>query len=310
MAKKRERNADGTILLDRRGYERELQHLQTEMVALQEWIRASGQRLVVILEGRDTAGKGGIIRRMTYEMNPRYCRVVALPAPTERQRTQWYFQRYVAELPAAGEIVIFDRSWYNRAGIERVMGFCTDAEYEYFMRVCPILESTLVRDGITLVKYWLSISDEEQRTRFQARIDDPARRWKLSPMDVEAQARWVDYAEAKDEMFAYTDTKENPWYVVDAEDKKTARLNLISHLLSLVPYQPIEHDDIVLAAQAESGVRPAADRQPDVRPDAVPRHQRAVTRSAEVTSRRAARCRGTRPRSRRSPASGTSAASS
>jgi polyphosphate kinase 2 len=255
-------DADGSVHLTKKEYERELARLQTELVAMQEWIRASGQRLVVIMEGRDTAGKGGIIRRMTYEMNPRYCRVVALPAPTERQRTQWYFQRYVAELPAAGEIVIFDRSWYNRAGVEKVMGFCTDEEYEYFMRICPILEKTLVRDGIMLVKYWLSISDEEQRTRFQSRIDDPARRWKLSPMDVEAQARWVDYAEAKDQMFAYTDTKENPWYVVDAEDKKTARLNLISHLLTLVPYQPIEHDEIVLPPkQNRAYVRPPLDSQ-------------------------------------------------
>jgi polyphosphate kinase len=255
-------DADGTIRLSKKDYERELERLQTELVAMQEWIRLSGQRLVVILEGRDTAGKGGVIRRMTYLMNPRYCRVVALPAPTERERSQWYFQRYVAELPAAGEIVIFDRSWYNRAGVERVMGFCTDEEYEYFMRVCPLLERTLQQDGVILVKYWLSISDEEQRKRFQSRIDDPARRWKLSPMDLEAQARWVDYAEAKDQMFAYTDTKESPWHVVDAEDKKTARLNLISHLLSLVPYQPIEHDDIVLPPlQHRAYVRPPLDSQ-------------------------------------------------
>jgi polyphosphate kinase 2 len=255
-------DADGMIRLSKKEYERELEHLQSELVAMQEWIRHAGQRLVVILEGRDTAGKGGVIRRMTYLMNPRYCRVVALPAPTERERSQWYFQRYVAELPAAGEIVIFDRSWYNRAGVERVMGFCTDEEYEYFMRVCPLLERTLQQDGVMLVKYWLSISDEEQRKRFQSRIDDPARRWKLSPMDLEAQARWVDYAEAKDQMFAYTDTRESPWYVVDAEDKKTARLNLMSHLLSLVPYQPIAHDDIVLPPlQHRAYVRPPLDSQ-------------------------------------------------
>ena len=255
-------DADGTIRLSKKEYERELEHLQSELVAMQEWIRHAGQRLVVILEGRDTAGKGGVIRRMTYLMNPRYCRVVALPAPTERERSQWYFQRYVAELPAAGEIVIFDRSWYNRAGVERVMGFCTDEEYEYFMRVCPLLERTLQQDGVILVKYWLSISDEEQRKRFQSRIDDPARRWKLSPMDLEAQARWVDYAEAKDQMFAYTDTRESPWYVVDAEDKKTARLNLMSHLLSLVPYQPIAHDDIVLPPlQHRAYVRPPLESQ-------------------------------------------------
>ncbi len=259
---KKQHEPEGPIRLSKKEYEAELARLQTEMVAMQEWIRATGQRLVVIMEGRDTAGKGGTIRRMTYLMNPRYARVVALPAPTDRQRTEWYFQRYIAELPAAGEIVIFDRSWYNRGGVERVMGFCTDEEYEYFMRVTPMLERMLLRDGITIVKYWLSISDEEQRRRFQSRIDDPARRWKLSPMDVEAQARWVDYAEAKDQMFAYTDTKESPWYVVDAEDKKTARLNLISHLLSLVPYQPIQHDEIVLPPrQQRAYVRPPIDSQ-------------------------------------------------
>ena len=262
MSKHRWHEGDAPLALTKKEYERELEHLQSEMVAMQEWIRHSGQRLVVILEGRDTAGKGGVIRRMTYLMNPRYARVVALPAPTERERSQWYFQRYVAELPAAGEIVIFDRSWYNRAGVERVMGFCTDEEYEYFMRVCPLLERTLQQDGIILVKYWLSISDEEQRRRFQSRIDDPARRWKLSPLDLEALARWVYYAEAKDQMFAYTDTRESPWYVVDAEDKRTARLNLMSHLLSVVPYQPIEHDDIVLPPlQHRAYVRPPLDSQ-------------------------------------------------
>jgi len=262
VSKHKWHEGDEPIALTKKEYERELVHLQSEMVAMQEWIRHAGQRLVVILEGRDTAGKGGVIRRMTYLMNPRYARVVALPAPTERERSQWYFQRYVAELPAAGEVVIFDRSWYNRAGVERVMGFCTDEQYEYFMRVCPLLERTLQQDGVILVKYWLSISDEEQRRRFQSRIDDPARRWKLSPMDLEAQARWVDYAEAKDQMFAYTDTRESPWYVVDAEDKKTARLNLMSHLLSLVPYQPIEHDDIVLPPlQHRAYVRPPLDSQ-------------------------------------------------
>jgi polyphosphate kinase 2 len=250
------------IRLTRRQYQAELERLQTELVAMQEWIRVSGTRLIVILEGRDTAGKGGTIRRVTYLLNPRYCRVVALPAPTERERTQWYFQRYIPHLPAAGEIVLFDRSWYNRAGVERVMGFCNDEEYQYFMRVCPILESTLSRSGIVMVKYWLSISDEEQRRRFQARIDDPARRWKLSPMDLQAQARWVDYAEAKDEMFAYTDTKENPWYVVDAEDKKSARLNLIAHLLSMVPYEHVPSPDIDLPSRQERAyVRPPMEVQ-------------------------------------------------
>ncbi len=250
------------IRLTKKQYRAELERLQTELVAMQEWIRATGTRLVVILEGRDTAGKGGTIRRLTYLLNPRLCRVVALPAPTERERTQWYFQRYIPHLPAAGEIVLFDRSWYNRAGVERVMEFCTREEYEYFMRVCPILESALTRAGIVLVKYWLSISDEEQRRRFQARIDDPAKRWKLSPMDLQAQARWVDYAEAKDEMFAYTDTKENPWYVVDAEDKSTARLNLIAHLLSMVPYKHVPADDIKLPdRQQRAYVRPPIDVQ-------------------------------------------------
>ena len=250
------------LRLNKKQYEKELDRLQTEMVAMQEWIRISGKRLVVIFEGRDTAGKGGVIRRLTYQLNPRFCRVVALPAPTDRQRTQWYFQRYIEALPSAGEIVLFDRSWYNRAGVEKVMGFCTQAEYDYFMRVCPQLERNLVEDGIILVKYWLSVSDEEQRRRFQARIDDPARRWKLSPMDMEAQARWVDYAEAKDQMFAFTDTRENPWHVVDAEDKKSARLNLITHLLSMVPYESVDHDDITLPPrQNRAYVRPPMNSQ-------------------------------------------------
>ncbi|MCW2748265.1 MAG: hypothetical protein JWP10_1407 [Nocardioidaceae bacterium] len=248
--------------LNKKEYEKELERLQTELVAMQEWIKKTGHRVVVIFEGRDTAGKGGVIRRITYQLNPRFCRVVALPAPTDRQRSQWYFQRYVSELPAAGEIALFDRSWYNRAGVEKVMGFCTQAEYDYFMRVCPQLEKNLVADGIILIKYWLSVSDEEQRRRFQGRIDDPARRWKLSPMDMEAQSRWVDYAEAKDQMFAFTDTKENPWYVVDAENKKSARLNLISHLLSMVPYESVDHEEVVLPPrQDRSYERPPIDSQ-------------------------------------------------
>ncbi|CAN5354776.1 polyphosphate kinase 2 [soil metagenome] len=251
-----------TKKLNKKEYEKELERLQTELVAMQEWIKKTGHRVVVIFEGRDTAGKGGVIRRITYQLNPRFCRVVALPAPTDRQRSQWYFQRYVSELPAAGEIALFDRSWYNRAGVEKVMGFCTQAEYDYFMRVCPQLEKNLVADGIILIKYWLSVSDEEQRRRFQGRIDDPARRWKLSPMDMEAQSRWVDYAEAKDQMFAFTDTKENPWYVVDAENKKSARLNLISHLLSMVPYESVDHDEVVLPPrQDRSYERPPIDSQ-------------------------------------------------
>ncbi|MEO6822678.1 MAG: polyphosphate kinase 2 [Candidatus Nanopelagicales bacterium] len=254
--------AKAPIRLTRKQYEVELTRLQAELVAMQEWIRVSGERLLVLFEGRDSAGKGGAIRRITYELNPRYCRVVALPAPTERERTQWYFQRYISELPSAGEVVLFDRSWYNRAGVEKVMGFCTQQEYEYFMRVCPLLERALVQDGIILVKYWLSISDDEQRRRFESRLHDPARRWKLSPMDLEAQSRWVDYAEAKDQMFAYTDTKDSPWYVVDAEDKKTARLNLISHLLSLVPYQRVDQTKVVLPPRQDRAyVRPPIDSQ-------------------------------------------------
>ncbi len=254
--------ADGPVRLSKKSYDKELARLQSELVAMQEWVRDSGYRLVVLFEGRDTAGKGGTIKRLTYRLNPRSARVVALPTPTERERTQWYFQRYVAHLPAAGEIVLFDRSWYNRAGVERVMGFCTEAEYEEFMRTCPSLERAFIRDGIHIVKYWLSLSDEEQRRRFQARIDDPAKRWKLSPMDMEAQARWVDYAEAKDQMFAYTDIKECPWHVVDADDKRSARLNLIAHLLSLVPYQPVEYPPIKLPPrQTRAYARPPMESQ-------------------------------------------------
>lgn len=251
-----------TRLLDRSDYDDELERLQVELVRMQEWIVANGERLVVVFEGRDTAGKGGTIKRIMHRLNPRTCHVVALGTPTERERTQWYFQRYIAHLPAAGEIALFDRSWYNRAGVERVMGFCTRDEYDEFMRTCPQLERTLIRSGIRIVKYWLSISDEEQERRFQARIDDPAKRWKLSPMDLEARARWVDYAEAKDEMFAFTDTKESPWYVVDAEDKKEARLNLISHLLSLVPYSEIDLPRVELPPrQNRSYERPPVDSQ-------------------------------------------------
>jgi polyphosphate kinase len=218
-------------------YEKELLRLQTELVFMQEWIVAHGRRLVVLFEGRDTAGKGGVIKRITAYLNPRTCRVAAVPTPDERERSQWYFQRYVSHLPAAGELVLFDRSWYNRAGVEHVMGYCTQAEYEEFLRFCPQFERTLQNDGMILVKYWLSVSDAEQERRFEKRLSDPRKRWKFSPTDVQARARWVDYAEAKDRMFARTDTKQSPWYVVEADDKRTARLNLISHLLSLVPYE-------------------------------------------------------------------------
>src|SRR5256885_7284102 len=212
-------------------YEQELRRLHTELVKFHEWIRHRGVKVVVLFEGRDAAGKGGAIKRITQELNPRICRVVALGAPTERDKTQWYFQRYVAHLPAAGEIVLFDRSWYNRAGVERVMGFCTESEYEEFMRSCPEFERMLVRSGIQLIKYWFSVSDEEQERRFQARVHDPMRRWKLSPMDLESRARWGEYSRAKDEMFRYTDIKHAPWCVVQADDKLHARLNCIHTLL-------------------------------------------------------------------------------
>jgi len=239
-------------------YLAELANLQVELVKLQEWIRHEGLRVVVTFEGRDAAGKGGTIKRITESLNPRICRVVALAAPTERERTQWYFQRYVAHLPAAGEMVLFDRSWYNRAGVERVMGFCTDEEYAEFLRSCPEFERMLVRSGITLIKYWFSVSDAEQERRFQARIGDPTKRWKLSPMDLQSRARWLDYSKAKDEMFAHCDIKQAPWYVVNADDKKRARLNCISHLLGLIPYRDLTPEEIVLPPrQTDAGyVRP------------------------------------------------------
>ncbi len=227
-------------------YEAELSRLQIELVKLQEWVKYTGHRVAVVFEGRDAAGKGGTIKRITEAMNPRICQVVALPAPTERQKSQWYFQRYVAHLPAAGEIIIFDRSWYNRAGVERVMGFCTDQEYREFMRSCPEFERMLVRAGIQLIKYWFSVSDEEQERRFQKRLTDPTKQWKLSPMDLESRKRWVDYSKAKDDMFAHTDIKQSPWYVVNSDVKKHARLNCISHLLSLIPYEEIERPPVVL----------------------------------------------------------------
>ncbi len=230
--------------ITREAYERELEKLQTELVELQEWIKHNSLKVVVIFEGRDTAGKGGIIKRITERLNPRVVRVVALGVPTEKEKTQWYFQRYVPHLPAAGEMVLFDRSWYNRAGVERVMGFCSENQYWEFLRSCPEFERMLVRSGIILIKYWLSVNDEEQERRFKARLNDPLRRWKLSPMDVESYTRWVDYSRAKDDMFKYTDIKQAPWYNVDADVKKHARLNVISHLLSMVPYQELTPEPI------------------------------------------------------------------
>ena len=239
-------------------YETELFRLQAELVKAQEWVRAEQARIVVIFEGRDAAGKGGAIKSISQSMSARVCRVVALTAPSDREKTQWYFQRYAPHLPSAGEIVLFDRSWYNRAGVERVMGFCTEDEYQEFLRSCPEFERMLVRSGVQLVKYWFSVSDEEQEKRFQARLDDPTKHWKLSPMDLESRSRWVEYSRAKDEMFSHTDIKQAPWYVVEADDKRAARLNLIAHLLSLVPYQDIEREKIALPKRQKDGsyVRP------------------------------------------------------
>jgi len=244
--------------MDKKAYEKALEKFNIELVKLQEWVKYKGLKVVVIFEGRDAAGKGGAIKAIAQTLNPRSCRVVALVKPTERERTQWYFQRYVAHLPGAGEIVLFDRSWYNRAGVERVMGFCNESEYQEFLRSCPEFERMLIRSGIILVKYWFSVSDEEQEKRFQDRINDPTKQWKLSPMDIEARSKWMEYSKAKDEMFAYTDIKQAPWYVVESDDKRRARLNLISHLLSLIPYEEIETPIIVLPERQKNNgyVRP------------------------------------------------------
>src|SRR6201991_411786 len=248
--------------ISKKAYDKELSRLQTELVRLQEWIVHEGLKVAVLFEGRDTAGKGGTIKRITGKTNPRVVRIVALGTPSERERSQWYFQRYVAHLPAAGEMVLFDRSWYNRAGVEHVMGFCTQEEYEEFLPTCPQFGRDLLRSGIILVKYWLSVSDEEQERRFKARLKDPAKQWKLSPMDLEARRRWVDYAEAKDEMFAYTDTRESPWYVVEADDKRTMRLNLIGHLLSLIPYEDVPREKIELPPRQDRAyIRPPQGEQ-------------------------------------------------
>ncbi|HZO63362.1 MAG TPA: polyphosphate kinase 2 [Kribbellaceae bacterium] len=233
-------------------YEKELLRLQAELVKLQEWIRAEGARLVVVFEGRDAAGKGSAIKRVTQYLNPRVARIVALPSPTDRAQTQWYFQRYVEQLPAAGEIVLFDRSWYNRAGVERVMGFCTSAEYARFLHQCPIFERLLVEDGVLLRKYWFSVSDAEQEARFRSRLEDPMRRWKLSSMDLESISRWEDYSRAKDEMFVHTDIPEAPWYVVESEDKRSARINMITHLLSTIPYHEVQRPPLELPPRPPS----------------------------------------------------------
>jgi polyphosphate kinase 2 len=225
--------------LNSKDYAALLEPLQLELNNLMHWLKATGTRMVVVFEGRDTAGKGGVINAIAETLNPRQVRIVALATPTEVERTQWYFQRYIAHLPSAGELVLFDRSWYNRAGVEHVMGFCTPYEYRRFLHQCPIFERLLVEDGITLVKYWFSVSDDEQERRFRSRLEDPMRSWKLSPIDLESRARWVDFSHAKDEMFVHTDIPEAPWYVVEGDDKRRARLNCIAHLLSIIPYEDV-----------------------------------------------------------------------
>ncbi len=251
--------------LSKKECDKELAKLHVELVKLQEWVKYKGLKVVVIFEGRDAAGKGGAIKRITETMNPRICKVVALPAPTEREKTQWYFQRYAAHLPAAGEMVLLDRSWYNRAGVERVMGFCTDAEHTEFLHSCPQFERMLIRSGIILIKYWFSVNDKEQEKRFAQRLNDPTKHWKLSPMDLESLTRWVEYSKAKDEMFSYTDIKEAPWYVVNADNKRIARLNLIRHLLNTIPYKDMKRDKIELPPRSKRGmggyVRPPMTQQ-------------------------------------------------
>lgn len=247
----------GKKKIDKKFYFDELERLQLELVKMHEWVKAEGLRVVVLFEGRDAAGKGGVIKRITQRLNPRIARVVALGVPTEREKSQWYFQRYVAHLPAKGEIVLFDRSWYNRAGVERVMGFCSDDEYWEFLRSCPRFEEMLIHSGILVVKYWFSVGDEEQEDRFRERIADPLKRWKFSDMDLESRSRWIEYSKAKDEMFTHTDTKLSPWFVVNADNKRKARLNCISHLLSLIPYKEIKHKKIELPPiNMEGYVRP------------------------------------------------------
>lgn len=255
--------------LSKKVYESKLAELQLELVKLQEWIVHKGLKVVVVFEGRDAAGKGGAIKRITETLNPRTCRVVALSKPTEKESTQWYFQRYVAHLPSAGEMVLFDRSWYNRAGVERVMGFCSDEEYWEFIRSVPEFENQLIRSGIILIKYWFSVSDEEQEARFQARINDKTKRWKLSDMDLEARSRWVEFSKAKDIMLQYTDTDTSPWFVVESDIKRNARINCISHLLTMIPYEHIEHKKLKLPERQENTgyVRPPMNAQnhvPDV----------------------------------------------
>ena len=259
--------------IGKKKYNTELFRLQLELIKLQEWVKAKGLKVVIVFEGRDAAGKGGVIKRIAQYLNPRVVRVAALPAPTERQKTEWYFQRYVNHLPAAGEIVMFDRSWYNRAGVERVMGFCDEGEYDEFMRSCPMFERMLMRSGTILIKYWFSVSDDEQLKRFKARLEEPHKRWKLSPMDLESLTRWEDYSEAKDVMFAHTDTKQSPWFVVNSDIKRHAHLNCINHLLSMIEYEDLTPEPIELPERktARGYVRPPMTEQ-----TFVPNHHETV----------------------------------
>ncbi|OFY52082.1 MAG: polyphosphate kinase 2 [Bacteroidetes bacterium GWF2_41_31] len=261
--KKEKNHFDEDGLLKESYYEKEYAKLCIKLVAMQDWIKAKGLKVVVIFEGRDAAGKGGVINRITEPMNPRICRVVALGTPTEKEKTQWYFQRYVAHLPAAGEMVLFDRSWYNRGGVEHVMGFCTQSEYWEFLRSCPNFEQMLIRSGIILIKLWFSVSSEEQEKRFQSRLNDPTKRWKLSPMDLKSRELWVEYSKAKDTMFDYTDTKISPWYDVPADDKRKARLNTIRHLLNKIPHHDLPQEEIELKPRRpeEEYTRPPMDEQ-------------------------------------------------
>ncbi len=252
----KQKTAEGKRL-DKRFYFKELEKLQEELVKMHEWVKEEGLRVVVVFEGRDAAGKGGVIKRIMQRLNPRVCKVVALGVPTEKERSQWYFQRYVSHLPASGEIVLLDRSWYNRAGVERVMGFCSDEEYWEFLRSCPRFEEMLIHSGIIMIKYWFSVSDEVQEKRFMERIADRTKNWKLSEMDMSSRNRWIEYSKAKDEMFAYTDTKVSPWWVVEADDKRKARLNCIHHMLSMIPYEEVKYKKIKLPPINNEGyVRP------------------------------------------------------
>ncbi|HMK96504.1 MAG TPA: polyphosphate kinase 2 [Acidimicrobiales bacterium] len=275
-------------MIDKTAYEKALLRLQEELVKMQQWVHDEGKRVVVVVEGRDAAGKGGVILRITEHLNPRWCRIAALPAPSDREKTEWYFQRYIPHLPAGGEMVLFDRSWYNRAGVERVMGFCTSEQYQRFLRQCPAFERMLIDDGIVLVKYWFSVSDEEQEKRFKERLGDPLKRWKLSDMDIESRNRWVEYSKAKDEMFAHCDLPDSPWYQVEADDKRAARLNCIAHLLSVVPYEPRKLPEVKLPARPPIG---SYKRPPRARYHTVPNYAAKIAEPKPASNSRSAATR-------------------